>query len=267
MFFKEWGFLGKGFLLLTACFLLVSCGGALPSGGGDLAGQSLSESLETNVSKASLDPKMENYITFDVLGGIFRKSMDIEAMVLDEAIETTSKSAAKLSISVPPPPSGGGKPFVIDTAYSYVGKNGSGKLVISASGSGTDEFTTADLSQKIRHFNPLKLRFLFFNFVFNNKCLGEVHVDGEIVCDITGQYDTAARKFLGNAHCANGSTEQPQTILYITEAANYDVEMNADLIINGNPFNYGSYKNTGIITIDGAEKKIEELIVEGSSCS
>lgn len=264
MFFKKWGFLGKGFSLLTTCFLLASCGDALPSGGGYLAGQSLSEA---NVSKGSLDPKMENYITFDMLGGIFRKAMDMEAMVLDEVIETTSKSVAKLSINVTPPSDGEGKPFVIDTAYSYVGKNGSGKLVISATGNGSDEYTTADLSQKIRHFNPLKLRFLFFNFVFNNKCLGEVHVDGEIVCDITGKYDTATRKFLGNSHCANGPAERPQTILYITEATHYDVEMNADLIINGNPFNYGSYKNSGTITIDGDEKKIEELIVEGSSCS
>ena len=224
---------------------------------------------DPDLSKATLDPRIENYITFDVLGGVFRKSMEMEAMVLDGGEEAVP-SAAKLSIHVLPPKTetkDGQKSFLIDAAYSFVGKNGSGKLVISTSGNGADEYISAELGPKIRHFNPLRLRFLFFNYAFSNKCLGEVHLDGEIICDITGKYDSTARKFLGNAHCANGPAEQPQTLLYITEMADYEIGMNANMIINGNPFNYGSYKNSGTITIDGVEKKIEELITAGDSCS
>lgn len=263
-------------ICVTLCFLFASCGGSIPSDQAAVAlNQTQSQSAGAASSKAPLDPKIENYITFDFLGGVFRKSIELENMILDGAGEPAT-SVGKLSANVLPPQTtsavtaettGGQKPFVIDTSYSFVGKNGSGKLVISASGSGTDEYTNSDVSQKIQHFDPLKLHFLFFNYAFNNKCLGEVHMDGEIVCDISGKYDTAARKFLGNAHCANGPVDQPQTILYITESANYDVVIDADLIINGNPFNYGSYKNSGTISIDGIEKKIEELITGGYSCS
>ena len=100
---------------------------------------------DPDLSKATLDPRIENYIAFDVLGGVFRKSMEMEAMVLDGG-EEAAPSAAKLSINVLPPKTetkDGQKSFLIDAAYSFVGKNGSGKLVISASGNGADEYISA----------------------------------------------------------------------------------------------------------------------------
>ena len=43
--------------------------------------------------------------------------------------------------------------------------------------------------------------------------------------------------------------------------------LDAQLKINGNYLNYGSYTYQGDIVIDGAKKKIEELISAGLTCS
>ncbi len=251
--------------IIITLLSLAACGGSSTQFEGTPL-SSLSGASNTSAAASISDPKLESYITFDVLGGIFRKSMEIES-------DADSITVGKTSISLPQPDSQpqttqpATKLFNIDVSYSFLGKGGVGKLLVSATGQGEDRYLSGDLSRSVREFKPLKLHFIFFNYLFANKCLGNIHVDGEIICEILGNYDNVAQKLVGDAHCTNGPLDNPQTLLYITESKDFEVALDALLKINGNPYSYGSYQNSGKIIIDGVEKNIETLFTEGQSCS
>ncbi|MDO8527758.1 MAG: hypothetical protein Q7T03_08735 [Deltaproteobacteria bacterium] len=218
------------------------------------------------VAAQSLNPKIENYMTFDLLGGVFRKpeTSNTGAMLFDfTELESNSVSAGKTSINLSPNEKMAAtqeSSFVVDSSYTFIGKAGYGRLVISLSGSGKDV-------SSVRHYAPLKLRFLFYKYAFDNRCVGEIYLHGEIQCDVEGDYNLSTQNFIGKAHCFNGPQTKPGKILYITRDHNYEIELDGGLTINGNPLLYRSYSYEGDIIIDGMKKQIEELIQDGDTCS
>lgn len=209
-------------------------------------------------------------MAFDVLGGVFRKNRT----------EADSMIVAKLSLNVPPPPTVPpqqpqepssptlqSSPFEIDHSNQYSGYEGKGRLVISALGSGEELFPPNSPEPIVRHFTALTLRFIFHNYAFNNQCLGEMFLDGEVHCEITGDYEMEKEQFLGEAHCVHGPKSNPATLLYITPKKIYQLGIDANLHIDGDLYRYRSYQYEGKIFIDGEEHSIEDLLPRGGSCS
>lgn len=229
-----------------------------------------------SVGEIQVNPELlKSYMTFDVLGGVFRKSSTAttNSIVLESKGLSTNKekTTGKLSISLPPPvvaesttPPEEPEPIEseqieIDYSNQYVGYEGEGKLVISALGAGEE-------SDGIRHLSSLTLRFLFFNYAFNNPCLGNIYLDGEVQCEISGDYKIEKGEFLGQAHCMHGPKDDPIPILYITSQRFYEIGVDANLTIDGSIYQYKNYRYEGKITIDGENLKVEDLINSGS-CS
>lgn len=188
---------------------------------------------------------LENQITLDVLGGMFRTdTSSSQNMFLSKSTQTTTELAP-------------------DISYEYSGMDGKGELVLSISGSGVEkEIKTGSSTYTTRTFSPLQLRFLFFNYAYLNPCLGEVRLTGEISCEITGEYK--AGRFIGKSHCANGEGEK---ISYKVAGSVYEIGLDADLNIGGNIYSYSSYSYTGTITINNESKKIEDALQTVPSCS
>ncbi len=171
-------------------------------------------------------------------------------------------SAAKLSINLPPPSDEPpqAEPFEIDYANQYSGYEGEGKLALSVFGRGEE-------ADGIRHLSSMTLRFLFFDYAFNSPCLGLLYLDGEVRCEVAGDYSIEKQEFSGQAHCTNGPADEPIPILYITPQKFYEVSIDANLQIDGNIYQYRSYRYEGDIMIDGEALKIEDLVEQGGSCS
>lgn len=236
-------------IILLALFSSLGCGSSSST---DTAAPPNQQVTSDSVQKstAPIPTKAENLLTFDVLGGIFKQSNTASAMTL-----------AKTTLNLPQPQTKeeAVAQFSIDTSYTFLGYKSSGRLVVTAAGAGSE-------AAMLRHYEPLTLRFLFFNYAFKNDCFGVVHVDGEIRCEIVGDYWTDKKTFSGTAHCVNGPQNKPETVIYITDKKTYDVSFDAQLKIDGDYLNYGSYNYQGDITIDGAKKKIEDLMKGGLSC-
>lgn len=250
------------FLVLALLFFCWSCG---PSSiGVDENNNSSGDELSQNISAVD-DPKIESHIAFDVLGGVFRAPSDDSKTIAFDS-ETNSQNpkdaVAKTSVNF--------SPSVIDSSYLFSGKGGHGRLIISLEGSASDAnppAIVADTKETIRHYSPLNIRFLFFKYAFENRCLGTVYLHGEIHCEVEGDYTLHQQIFRGTAHCFHGPKEESKPILYITDHHNYEVELNAHLAIDGNPFVYQSYTYEGVILIDGKQRIIEGLVAESGSCS
>lgn len=207
------------------------------------------------------DPKIQNFIAFDSLGGIFRKTSDTaESLISESDFESSDVSKSSLNLAE-------SEKIPIDASYSFRGKGASGRLTLVMEGSAQDQTVSTLALKSFRHYEPLNLRFLFFNYAFANPCLGTPHIDGEIRCEIVGDYDNETKKFKGKAHCQNGPIEKPVPFLYITRQRDYEISMDADLAIDGDAFSFDSYRYSGGITIDGETKKIEDLISGGATCS
>ena len=252
-------------LIITVSFIN-SCGNS--SGQGNSINSNKNNNLE--VSPTAENPNIKSYMTFDVLGGVFRKTGDGAAgMLLDEGESSKGFLVDKTSLSLPPPPipqaNASNSPFTIDSSSQYLGYQGKGRLTISALGSG--EEVTQSTKDIIRQFSSLTLRFVFHKFGFNNTCLGLVYLDGEIECDVRGDYELSNQNFLGEAHCSNGPKTNPAPLIYITDQKNYSVELDANLKIDGDIYLYKSYSYDGSITIDGEKGAINDLIGKGGSCS
>lgn len=206
------------------------------------------------------NPNIKNLIAFDVLGGVFSlTSSDVEAIITNSENSSKNFSTGKAnSLS---------EPLNVDSSFSFIGKEGRGSLTLITSGKAEKKLDSSTTPTVIGyHFAPLNLRFLFFNYAYDNGCLGMVRLDGEIDCAVEGDYDLTSGKLIGKAACNNGPAANPASIIYVAPDANYSVELNAVLTINGNPYMYKSYKYTGEIRIDGEPHNVETLIADGLSC-
>ena len=241
----------KKYLLLAGFLFLSSCGG---SGG---TPNITTQNLNTNntVTSTEIDSNaLKSYMTFDVLGGVFRKNSSATSAEIIDSESDTSVNKRIETVNTEP------QPFEVDYSNQYVGSQGKGRMVISALGSGTE-------LNDLRHFNALTLRFLFFNYAFNNPCVGSLSLDGELRCEITGDYKMGAKEFSGEAHCVNGPKANPISVLYITPQKVHEIGVDATLKIKGDFHRYKSYSYEGKITIDGEDLTIEDLIGRGGSCS
>lgn len=206
------------------------------------------------------NPNIKNIITFDVLGGVFSlTSSDVEAAITNSKNISKNFSAGKSnSLS---------EPLNVDSSFAFVGSRGHGSLTLITTGTAEKKMESATNPAVVGyHFAPLNLRFLFFNYAYDNACLGIVRLDGEIDCTLEGDYDLTHEKFIGKTVCQNGPAGSPASIIYVAPNANYSVDFNATLSINGNPYQYSSYTYTGDITIDGKPYNVEALIADGLSC-
>lgn len=261
----------KYLLLVTVFLFLQSCGGGSGTGTGfDTPSNDISDKTATATSSKVAHPKINNLITFDILGGVFSlTSAEVEASIFsDGAMEMTD--AGKTSANLTPPPSNQtlSESMTIDASYSFSGRGGHGGLTLIATGSGEKIYPSSTAAKPdLYRYSPMTLRFRFSRFAFDNACLGTIRLDGEITCTIEGDYHPSDQKFVGSAECINGPAEKPASIIYMAPDTNYSVALNAVLTIDGDPFQYESYKYEGEITIDGASKKIEDLIGKGLSCS
>lgn len=259
----------KYFSVISFLFL-AACG----SGGGVSVGTDSLNAQLTSFS-AIADPKIENFITFDVLGGVFSfKASEVEAAIFsDQQNVNKGLSVGKLSENLVQPglqtsAATLSAPETIDASFSFSGKGGHGGLILIATGTNEKIYPSSTAAQPtLYRYKPLTLRFRFTNFAYDNACLGLVRLNGEITCTIEGDYTLSDKKFVGKALCSNGPADQPATLLYIAPNANYTVGLKATLTINGDPFSFDSYKYEGDITIDGASKKVEDLIGDGLTCT
>lgn len=253
--------------LIGTILLLVGCGHG--------AEENLftGEEEQTSISD---HPKLQNLITFDVLGGVFRsQTVAIQASIFNDPLADSKSipSASGMTLNLKPPASQGtsetySEPIQFDTSLSFSGLGGRGSLVLVATGTGTRLLKSEESDDIVAyHYEPLVLRFLFYKYAYSHPCLGTIRLDGEIHCVIEGDYDSRIGDFLGTAHCLNGPINNAMSLLYITEEANYEITYDATLQIDGNPFIFNSYTVTGDISIDGESMKIESLIGEGASCS
>lgn len=247
-------------IALLGVFFILSCGHSSQVAQKTGEDKIVTEDLGGDIGEIDLN-LLKSYMAFDVLGGVFRKN----------TAEADSMIVAKLSLNVPPPqPSSSelqSSPFNIDYSNQYSGAEGKGRLVISALGSGEEFFSPHSPDPVVRHFTALTLRFIFHNYAFNNECLGEMFLDGEVHCEIAGDYEMEKEQFLGEAHCVHGPKSNPATVLYITPQKIYELGLDAILHIDGNIYRYNSYKYDGKISIDGEEQSIEDIQPKGGSCS
>lgn len=232
-------------LIFILMIHIVSCGNSKVMESPEIIPQPKQNNEEAKTPNITLNPKIEGYITFDLLGGVFKKPED-------------SKSQAKSSTNSKPPSEA--EEFSIDSSYNFIGHKGEGDLIISILAQGKDD-------NIMRRYETFTLRFIFSKYAYENPCLGRVHIHGEIHCDLQGDYHYETKKFKGDAHCINGPKENAKNILYLTKEKNFEVGLDANLKIDGDPFLYQSYVYAGKIMIEGVEKRIEELISEGASCS
>ncbi|OGQ05916.1 MAG: hypothetical protein A2W61_07785 [Deltaproteobacteria bacterium RIFCSPLOWO2_01_44_7] len=266
---ERWSRLGEGvrfkkfsvLILLSHCFLY-SCGSS--------SEQAVLEEIDQEINNAPVsEVKLANQIAFDLVGGIFLPKETIESITISPSEQI---STSKLSINVEPPALTAGtglfkKDITIDSSYSFLGSNGSGRLTLAIFGNGIEETNSNVKNNVIRRYDSLHFMFKFMKFSFENKCLGNVLLSGMIECEIKGDYELEAKNFIGQGNCSTKQNGVSTAALYITESNIHEVSLNVDLNIEGDPLNLGSYQHTGKIIIDGQEKNIEGLIKEGSSCS
>lgn len=243
------------------CFvLLIGCGHSSMEAGPNVPPEEGSKITKGIISH----PNLTNIITSDILGGLFRaSSTEIEASINEN--RPTPVQANKNSESLTPPT----QTLLVDTSLSFQGGGGKGEMILSALGTGQKIMESETSETAISyHYDSLTLRLLFFNFAYYNPCFGLIRLDGEIRCEIIGDYKLENKQLIAKARCQNGPKENRTTLLYITEEGLFDVAFDADLEINGNPFSFGSYKQKGTITIDGQEHSIDPKAVhDGASCS
>ncbi len=243
--------------LILGLALLNSCGSSTPEI--SPIGQHNTANTSADLASAETVSQMiPNLLAFDMIGGLFQSAMTLGEIESDATTTTIFKTSLSASVTT--------TPIQFDASYSYGGKNGNGKMVLVETGGGDDTYTP-DSNSHLYKFNPLGLRFLFYLYHFNNPCLGDIVLHGEIRCDVEGQYTSQNGRFQGTAHCTNGPETKPQTILYITRDTNYNVEMNVTLNIDGSPYNLASYTPSGNIGIDGKSYDISSLVGDYPTCS
>ena len=232
----------RAYICILLFLLIFSCG---HEDGGEWEAAPEEKSASVSLA-ADLSPStIENQITLDVLGGIFRADNSAgQGMTISKTIQ----QATELSP---------------DISYNYSGRDGKGDLTLNISGSGIEKkIVVGSNTYTTREFSPLNLQFLFFNYAFYNPCLGEVRLNGAILCAATGEYK--AGRFIGTAHCASGDGEN---INYKTTSASYEISLDANLKIGGNIYSYGSYSYSGNVIINGETKKIEDVLQTTAACS
>lgn len=245
------------FLMLT----FLSCGGEEQPSNSNIVNKT--NNLDENSAIGPIDQNIKFYMTFDILGGMFRKDEEpSNAITLAKGLVTTHPSGETPEETGPFP----SEPFQIDASKNYRGLNGEGLLTLSMLGEGEEIFPSHDPQNIIRHFSALTLRFVFHDYAFNNPCLGKVKLKGELHCEIQGDYEMKPKTFLGEAHCVDGPKENPKPILYRVPQKDFAVEVDSVLIIDGDPYRYRSYDYDGEIAIDGEKLPIKDLIHQGSSC-
>lgn len=244
--------------------LLVSCSGT--EGTNDTNGNPSQNNVTIGnpTVYGDVDPNINFYMTFDLLGGVFRRPNQGSAasMQLNTEPGTVSKSS-----SATEPAAFQREAFTVDYSRQYIGFENKGKMSLSVFGEGEEVFPPNDPESVVRHFNPLTLRFVFHDFAFNNPCIGVVRLKGEIACTVEGDYDMQTEEFLGEAFCQNGPLDNRLPVLYKVPQREYSVEMDVQLMIDGNPYRYRSYSYDGAMTIDGEELSVKDNIWKGASCS
>lgn len=256
-------------LLLFLMFSLFSCGGSQSVGENIENNNNISNLNENQASQPVINPNIKFYMTFDVLGGVFRKNNQAADSVTlaNKSISVTHVPEEEPQQSATPPNHGlVSEPFEIDTSKRYNGLDGEGLLTLSIFGDGEEIHPVNDTKDVVRHFSTLTLRFVFHDFTFNNPCLGKVKLKGEIHCEVQGDYEMQTENFLGEAHCTNGPKGGPNPVLYKIPQRDYSIEFDAGLRIDGNPYQYRSYKYDGEITIDGETMLIQDSVTKGASC-
>lgn len=257
----------KKWSLILPVFLF-ACGG-----GAGIEGPEANPDQNQVESAGPIDPNIQAYLTFDVLGGVFRKAeAPAQAMLLGQEPEevTTGKSVTHL------PASEGAneastdayamEPILIDYSREYVGHEGKGRMALSVYAEGEEISTPNAPDAVVKHFSRLSLRFVFHDFAFNNPCLGVTKLKGEIACEVTGDYDTGTEEFLGEANCQNGPTDNPAPLLYRVPQKDFSVELDAHLAIDGDPYRYRSYIYEGTVVIDGEPADVKEKVLYGAFC-
>lgn len=202
------------------------------------------------------------FIAFDLVGGMFSTSSQVIEKSVIKNGDSTPLPLSKAQTSTKPI-----QEMPIDTSFAFSGAGGYGKLTITANGNGIKIFPSpTSPNPEFYKFNPLTLRFFFFNYTYYNDCLGKIQVDGELSCNVVGSYDIYKKVFLGNVSCQNGYKEDNRPLLYITQEANYEVTLNALLKIDGNPFYFESYSYSGQIMVDGVLSDIQTSITSQGTC-
>lgn len=247
----------KYFLLMIGLLLFSSCGSNTEEVS-PIHFRPSSDPAADQASAQTVSKIVPNLIAFDVIGGLFQNAMTVNAIEADTKAAPVSKTSLNASVVT--------TPVQLDASYSYGGKNGNGKMVLVETGGGEDTYTP-DSNSHLYKFRPLNLRFIFYLYHFNNPCLGDVVLHGEISCAVEGQYTSQSQRFQGTAHCKNGPEDKPQTILYVTKDENYNVEMDVTLAIDGNPYNTGSYSPSGNVAVDGKSYDISSLLNDYPTCS
>ena len=139
-------------------------------------------------------------------------------------------------------------------------------MVLVQTGNG-EKIVTAGTNSTLYKLNSLNLRFIFYAYRFENRCLGDVYLYGEITCEVIGDYTEKNGSFKGKARCINGPTAKPETLIYIAETGNHHIALNANLEIHGNPYNLRSYDFSGAIEIDDKPYDLAEIVSDAPSCS
>lgn len=252
--FKKWLLPILPFLVLIGCGTTENYQQSFPQ-----------EALLGDNSNTSKSGNFFSMIAFDLVGGMFSTSSQVIEKSIITGGELSPLSSSKTHTAAIDSET---QDLAIDTSFSFQGSGGYGKLVLTASGSGTKTFqTSTSTTPKKYQFNPLTLRFLFFNYTYYHDCMGEIRLNGEISCKVSGSYNFYQKTFSGKAICQNGFQEDQSTLLYSTDESNYEVALNSILEINGNPFSYSSYYYSGRITIDGVLHDIDDLMDSDQTCS
>lgn len=265
--------------MLIPFVFLFACGGATrPSGQNDSQNQNNLTTGDQTVS-GDFDPNTNFYLTFDLLGGVFRKNQASSAAMYLDTESAVAKSISTYPSTYLPTTNHQGNTqetptespqqdgLVVDYSRQYVGFENKGRMSLSVFGEGQEISPTNDPEDIVRHFSQLILRFVFHDFAFNNPCLGVVKLKGEITCVVAGDYEVSAEQFLGEAHCQNGPLDNPAPVIYKIPQKDFSAELNTHLTIDGDPYRYRSYSYEGLIVIDGEEFSVKDNIAKGASCS